>query len=413
MSTLLQDTFTDTNGTALSSHTMEVGSGWTLGGTAAITIEGNSASIADGGWGQALTVSPAADYSFSIDHLIPVDAGAYDYLVLLRSNADVTNCVYAAITKTGGGTPQLVIKQNVSGTPTTLAGPTDIANTYGTGRTITGTVSGSSLLLNLSGDNVSLSASFNSGLTDTGIGFGADTTGGKGECSFNNFVVTSPVAAVPTISTGGTVTNGGTALIFAFNPQGAACTADASKFALNLQATLGTSVSAAVVATGTTNPQPGTLTLAAALPPGVTIGFVAAADAITNINGNSTAGTFTTVNANTTPEDITDAVTFTATGEHAFNATFDDTGTIVADYLSIAEPVFTANNEVLGGGYVEEGDLIAMSVRIGDTVLAVTDDWAFSYSPSTARPFHAAVRPSVFASAGPSSMFAAVFDTVA
>ncbi len=62
---LLYDTFTGVNGTSLAAHTMDVGSGWTIG-SGTWTISGNRATMASG--------------SFSRD-IVTADAGVSDYTV--------------------------------------------------------------------------------------------------------------------------------------------------------------------------------------------------------------------------------------------------------------------------------------------------------------------------------------------
>lgn len=73
VSTLLQDNFTDTNGTLLTSHTMDVGAGWTQDTTAtgAFTIQSNQA-FPDVGSAQGVVYAEAGatDYTATMDLII-------------------------------------------------------------------------------------------------------------------------------------------------------------------------------------------------------------------------------------------------------------------------------------------------------------------------------------------------------
>jgi hypothetical protein len=63
--TLLHDTFTDTNGTSLTSHTMDTGSGWTNFGTSTLDIQTNKAHGTAGN-GQDMTYANAGQSNITI-----------------------------------------------------------------------------------------------------------------------------------------------------------------------------------------------------------------------------------------------------------------------------------------------------------------------------------------------------------
>jgi hypothetical protein len=189
-------------------------------------------------------------------------------------------------------------------------------------------------------------------------------------------------APTPSITDGGTITDA-THVLISFNPQGAACTANAGSITLGGNATYNASlaVSAFTCASGTTNPQPGTITLSHPLLPGLTLTWVGATGALTNANGNSGAtGTLTAQNDLATPEDITAETDFTVTGAHSFTVAFDDTGTIVGPYLPIATAVLVVTGAGTSENDAENGDEVDYTIQIGETVLAVADTWIFNYS---------------------------------
>ncbi len=72
MATLLSDTFTGTDGTLLTAHTMDVGAGWTNQTITTYKIASNKATFNSGGGGQGETVADAgaADVTITCDHVV-------------------------------------------------------------------------------------------------------------------------------------------------------------------------------------------------------------------------------------------------------------------------------------------------------------------------------------------------------
>lgn len=131
MATLLQDSFTDTTGTALSSHTMNTGGGWTTSGT--WTVQSNTAkNSADSGDVQAWADAGQADVTYTVDYTIPASGSWNGGVIANVSDAnnywlfDVNDGgvggVYLLYEKNGGSyTQRASLNESLTrGTPVTL-----------------------------------------------------------------------------------------------------------------------------------------------------------------------------------------------------------------------------------------------------------------------------------------------------
>ena len=103
MATLLQDNFTDANSTNITSHTMDVGPGWSSSWSNAADIQSNQYNPIDpGSYGSSYTDAGAADYTASLDVIIgasPADAYLGMIVRFALGAAEILNsgylvCVY-------------------------------------------------------------------------------------------------------------------------------------------------------------------------------------------------------------------------------------------------------------------------------------------------------------------------------
>lgn len=193
MVTLLQDTFTDANGTALTSHAMTVGSGWTsLAGT--WTIQSNQASEAGGTANVEATADAGqADVVAAIDIAVPAGGLTTIASGLCLRGPDASNGWVVVIENDGAG-PYLGIAERVAGTNTAKGSPAPCSGVPGTTVTLTVTLSGASISAVLSGggsagESTSYgSAASNQTVTKHGLfNFGAS---GYTCCALDNFLVT-------------------------------------------------------------------------------------------------------------------------------------------------------------------------------------------------------------------------------
>lgn len=187
MATLLQDTFTDVDGTLLTAHTMNVGGGWTaVNGT--WTIQSNTAlvliptanSIATADAGQA-------DITLTLSLIVPNTA---DYAVGAVVRTSDANTGWIAVIERDGGTPYLAIFERTAGTNTLRASVNAPSATNST-VTITVVTSGSTITASLSTGETCNYASATSNQTVTKHGlFGYSSLGDYSSGAVDDFLVT-------------------------------------------------------------------------------------------------------------------------------------------------------------------------------------------------------------------------------
>lgn len=187
--TLVYDTFTDSDSTALASHTPDidtVGGGWTASnGTWDIqSNQANNTGSNPGGPNWIATIDcGVSDCEFSIDQELP--ASSSNGFVFRYSDNDNLNAVllssgaggYLAIYDRSGGT--WTERANVTGTGSTSSG---------TLYTITGSISGTSVTANDNGSECSY-GSLSVNPTSTIVGFRAGSAG-AGTGNIDNLTVT-------------------------------------------------------------------------------------------------------------------------------------------------------------------------------------------------------------------------------
>lgn len=152
---LAKDTFTDTDGTAIASHAMDVGSGWTLvDGT--LTIQGDKLTGAAGG-NMAITDVGEAEYAISAN-IVPGCALIVRYITdrFLFANLNLANQLME-LTEWNGGVVTVRASQAVAlseGTPCSVK--------------VVVTTTGVTVTVN-SGTPVSFSTSLNNASTKAGV----------------------------------------------------------------------------------------------------------------------------------------------------------------------------------------------------------------------------------------------------
>lgn len=199
MSTLLSDTFTDTNGTLLTAHTMDVGGGWTQDGTAtgAMTIQSNQCfPEATGVQGVVHADAGATDYTATMD-LIIASGFTADFQVnqgFVFRYVDADHYWLARVTGSINSAQTLDIYENNSGftlqaqqgfTVNPWAG-----HTYG----LTLVVSGTTATLTMAGVDDVTYGSMGTSLSATRVGLWSRDFDAAGELSLDTFLVTAGAA---------------------------------------------------------------------------------------------------------------------------------------------------------------------------------------------------------------------------
>jgi len=180
MATYVKDTFTDTNGTVLSSHTPDIGGAWSEvggGATSNITIQSDTIQQALFGNSKAVnaTTASTADYQVSIDVIMSAaTAGVDEVGVMGRGNFGAGNS-YIVYYDTDFTTPNqtVVLSSFASGSETQLA---TYALTYVQGQT-------HNVMLKMQGSTISMlvdnvvqgSVTDTTWTTGTNIGIWTDT----------------------------------------------------------------------------------------------------------------------------------------------------------------------------------------------------------------------------------------------
>jgi fibronectin type 3 domain-containing protein len=173
---LLKDTFTDSNGTALASHTMDVGSGWTIG-SGAVAVQSNKAVFS--ATGQAVADAGRADCTLSVKFRC-TDTNQYG--VIPFRYVDESNFWFLYIDAGN----RIRIFEKASGSNTTRA-TTTISYTANNDYTVTVTLLGASIVATFDGGNGGSYGSAATGLSATKHGIGSDFNAGA---TFDDFQVT-------------------------------------------------------------------------------------------------------------------------------------------------------------------------------------------------------------------------------
>lgn len=199
MATLLQDTFTGSNGTDLTAHAMDVGGGWTaLAGQ--YVIQSNKARANTAETRMFYTADAGqADFTATLNQDIPSGGVKHSEGFCLRMS-DVNTGWVAIVQDTGPGAPAVQIYER-SGGVNTLRASTSVSDTGFPGSTVTLTLtaSGNTLTFASSHDptnSVSYgSASSNNTVTKHGLRHAWLASAGftpVGDC--DNFLVTGAAA---------------------------------------------------------------------------------------------------------------------------------------------------------------------------------------------------------------------------
>lgn len=178
--TLLSDTFTDANGTALAAHVMDVGPGWTaVNGTA--TIQNNKAQAATGN-AHYTSDSGKSDVTVAGVLNLPAGAGANDGLVARGSDGNN----YWRLTINAGAS-MFKLTEVVAGALADRAS-TSVTVTTGTDYTLSLQCSGQTMTGTLNGGNSISYGSAASNQTVTKHGIRSPDAG----TTTDNFLVTNP-----------------------------------------------------------------------------------------------------------------------------------------------------------------------------------------------------------------------------
>jgi len=168
-SILLVDNFTDADGTALPSHTMDTGAGWTrVEGTATnqATIQGNKlANFVDAASAYCyLAESGQANVEASMTGVFLTTS---DFVELIVRATDASNYIKLSLSASGSPVPLRIVKRE-AGTDTVLHGVA-FTVTAGVPHNFTLTANGSTLDIDINGTPLSISSTFNQTATKCGF----------------------------------------------------------------------------------------------------------------------------------------------------------------------------------------------------------------------------------------------------
>lgn len=171
LAVISSDTFTDTNSTAITAHTMNTGGGWTEVSTCDVDIQSNKASVisSNGGICNVVTQTSDADVRIVVDVVVP-NTGDYSIGIAFRSSssADNNNGWSADITRSSSGTPQLRLVKTVSGSAS-VPDAQNLGAVSGTTQTITLDLNGNSISAAVGAVTASTTDSFNASETLHGL----------------------------------------------------------------------------------------------------------------------------------------------------------------------------------------------------------------------------------------------------
>jgi hypothetical protein len=190
--TLLEDTFTDTDGVLLSDHTMDTGPGWTkIEGAVELEISSNAASTSSTNAGNILYISDSgkADVVITADITLPYNL-YYGAAVVFRS-VDLNNRWTVWIER-DGGTTYLAIYEKTSGTSTLRDTENFSVDPTDSTVTVTVTISGNSITASAANvADVTCSSSVRNTVTTHGFGIYTELPGYIYGCPVDNFKVVS------------------------------------------------------------------------------------------------------------------------------------------------------------------------------------------------------------------------------
>lgn len=175
VTTYLYDQFTDVNGTALQSHTMDVGSGWTRrtsaqgGGLSTYTIQSNKSKSA-GGLYTVITADGGShsDGTLTMDFSVP---NSTHFLGGFTFRWSATGAYWIAAIENDGGTAYIAIYEFSSGAAHSRASTNFVSNPQNTTVTMTLVINAASVTLTSStGESCNYaSATFNQTATQHGL----------------------------------------------------------------------------------------------------------------------------------------------------------------------------------------------------------------------------------------------------
>lgn len=180
----INDTFTDTNGTAIASHTMDNGTGWTKSGGGTATIQDNTLELVMSGPPLPLVLTDVADGDGTLTTKIYFDSSsdattrlAYVYFRYSDSNN------YWRV-NLNAGTNVITLNRYESGSNTQVDSASLTLNDD-TWYTVTATLNGSSVSVTIGAETLSDTSSFNATATNAGLAiFGS---GGTNTVNFDDF----------------------------------------------------------------------------------------------------------------------------------------------------------------------------------------------------------------------------------
>jgi hypothetical protein len=196
MADFVVDTFTDTSGTALTSHTGEVGATWTVqtGGLQYFITDANRMRFGTSSFGQILAsgVPPSPDYTLKCDLVVLSDIGQA-VQIMVRAPAGVNDGYAFVWNGNHAGKWSLVRTNDFTDLATPVSSPVPTAgNTYALELSVVGTQ------LTAKIDGVTILSGSDSGITAAGfIGLGAN---GKASASNSNGFHIDNVRATPYVA---------------------------------------------------------------------------------------------------------------------------------------------------------------------------------------------------------------------
>ncbi len=369
MSDRIVATFTAADGTPAASYTPEVGPPFSLGG-GTCTIQGNALSFS--GSGANLVVNNATITSYtSVFNIVFQAGGKFVAGFFARYTAPDKGLVFFMRCDDGVNCGfQTVL---VNGTNNTT-GSLSLADLHNTTQSVTLTLTSAGGTLAYSGGSISITSGFNA--TESTFALYGQIDVGGFAAPFGDFVL-SDLDLLPTPSATGTLTTSNL-ILFGYTANGSTVVANSTASSVAGNFTYGTDINTIVIGNSTVGGT-GSITLTDPVPPGVAGSLVLS---LQNSNGSYT-GTLTISNANPTPFDITDNVTFLATGPNSATITENFTGSDMEPWLAVPGVTIQVYNDgdPTDLDDLEDGDNLTAKVQNGtsstDTVMGITDAWPF------------------------------------
>lgn len=121
MAIISLDTFTDSNGTALISHTPDLGNGWVIYAGTGLTIQGGEVVLDYSQEHSATTDCGTPDGIGQVDIYVPnTDNWAIGVMFRVESQFNIADCWAVQASRTGGGSEVLDLYDFVGGSPTLI-----------------------------------------------------------------------------------------------------------------------------------------------------------------------------------------------------------------------------------------------------------------------------------------------------